>query len=71
MRLARLREVRRALTERDAPVTVTDVAVRFGFYELGRFAAAYRQAFGEVPSETLRAGRQRGTAGSGSLSPRE
>ena len=51
----RLQGVRRALTDSDAkPVTVTSVATDYGFYELGRFAALYKEAFGEVPSETLR-----------------
>jgi AraC-like DNA-binding protein len=35
-------------------VTVTDIAVRWGFTHLGRFAATYRQRFGETPSQTLR-----------------
>lgn len=35
-------------------VTVTDVALRHGFTHTGRFAAAYRQRFGELPSTTLR-----------------
>ena len=59
----RLREVRRALSETgEKPTTVTDVATRFGFYELGRFAVTYRKAFGERPSATLRgAGRRSAT----------
>ncbi|HTC02569.1 MAG TPA: AraC family transcriptional regulator [Xanthobacteraceae bacterium] len=49
----RLSEVRRTLATRDgAASTITEVANRFGFHELGRFAAAYRAAFGEHPSET-------------------
>jgi len=52
----RLHYVRRALTDASATsATVTDVATNYGFYELGRFAATYRQAFGEPPSATLRA----------------
>ncbi len=41
--------------------TVTDIAMRCGFYELGRFAGKYRKFFGELPSETLarRAGKRR------------
>jgi transcriptional regulator GlxA family with amidase domain len=34
--------------------TVTDVAMTFGFFELGRFAGRYRHAYGEAPSRTLR-----------------
>jgi hypothetical protein len=33
--------------------TVTDIATRFGFFELGRFPVRYRQRFDEKPSETL------------------
>ena len=51
----RLQSVRRALTDGDsALITVTGVATNYGFFELGRFAATYKQAFGESPSETLR-----------------
>ena len=33
--------------------TVTEVAVDLGFNHLGRFAAYYRQLYGEAPSTTL------------------
>lgn len=49
----RLAEARTALKSADAATTVTEVATRFGFRELGRFAAEYRAAFGEAPSQTL------------------
>lgn len=35
-------------------VTVTDVATRWGFTHLGRFAVTYKSRFGEAPSQTLR-----------------
>ena len=51
---ARLFEARRELCEADTLLpTVTDIAMRNGFFELGRFAARYRHAFGERPSDTL------------------
>jgi transcriptional regulator GlxA family with amidase domain len=48
-----LAEARAALQD-PATRSVREVAVRCGFRELGRFAADYRAAFGENPSETLR-----------------
>ena len=62
----RLGEVRRTLSTPDgAASTITEVANRFGFHELGRFAAAYRAAFGEHPSET----RQRTLSNSDTTAP--
>ena len=51
----RLEAARRELmsAERDQ-TTVTVVALQYGFYHLGRFAGAYRETFGELPSETLK-----------------
>ncbi|WP_206185485.1 helix-turn-helix domain-containing protein [Sphingosinicella sp. CPCC 101087] len=53
----RLDLVRLTLLSSDPTTTqVTSVAMRYGFWELGRFAGAYRLRFGERPSETLRRG---------------
>jgi len=58
----RLEDARRALSDgRHGGTTVTGVATRYGFYELGRFAALYREAFGETPSATLRGTARRWT----------
>ena len=55
LRTLRLMQAREALLSVDAEaLTVTKVALRFGFRELGRFAVDYRATFGESPSQTLR-----------------
>lgn len=46
----------RLLASDPAHTQVTSVAMHYGFWELGRFAQAYRARFGERPSETLRRG---------------
>jgi transcriptional regulator GlxA family with amidase domain len=51
VRLRRAREVLQA-ADRDAS-TVRAVAGGLGIMHMGRFAAAYRDAFGETPSQTL------------------
>jgi AraC family ethanolamine operon transcriptional activator len=55
LRLARLHRVRAALRDPDAPVLkVGDVAARWGFWHLSKFAVDYQRQFGELPSATLR-----------------
>jgi AraC-like DNA-binding protein len=51
---ARLLRARRDLQQPQPATTVTGVAIRWGFYELGRFSVQYRLRFGESPSETVR-----------------
>jgi AraC family ethanolamine operon transcriptional activator len=55
LRHKRLCSVHSALRRLDPKNTlVTQVAIDFGFLELGRFSAQYRSLFGEYPHETLR-----------------
>ena len=59
--LAYLSQVRLARVHEDlsrsdpALVTVTEIAYRWGFVHMGRFAGAYRRRYGQSPSQTLRA----------------
>jgi len=52
-RRLRLAAAREALLSPSDGASITDIATRFGFTHLGRFAAEYRRLFGETPSATL------------------
>ena len=55
LRLRAMQRVRRALRcEHPDTATVSEIARRYGFHNLGRFAANYRALYGEMPSATLR-----------------
>jgi AraC-like DNA-binding protein len=53
LRSVRLDRARAALVRGGSGVSVTDVALACGFNHLSKFAKAYRERFGELPSETL------------------
>jgi AraC-like DNA-binding protein len=59
MRLARARQ---DLLREGARATVTDIAFASGFSQLGRFAAQYRKAFGELPSATMQRAKNASTS---------
>jgi AraC-like DNA-binding protein len=50
----RFAEARRELLHASPDVTVTDIAYRWGFSNLGRFASLYRERYGEPPRMTRR-----------------
>lgn len=54
----RLERVREELLRSSGSASVTEVATRWQFFQLGRFASEYRNQFGERPSETLRFARR-------------
>jgi transcriptional regulator GlxA family with amidase domain len=56
-KLIRLRHARNMLA--DPRMSVTAVAFKCGFGNLGHFAKDYRNAFGELPSETVARARRR------------
>lgn len=52
VRRARLQRVQDDLLTAGPRDSVTDIAMRWGFYHLGRFAGVYCERFGELPSAT-------------------
>lgn len=55
LKVIRLQRVRRDLLRADSQeVGVTEIAQRWGFMHVGRFAGEYRAMFGESPSSALR-----------------
>lgn len=53
MRECRLQGVRAELLRNGSHARVSEIAYSWGYINLGRFAARYRQRFGELPSETV------------------
>jgi len=51
---ARFARVRADLLRGDTDESVTQIAMKWGFRHLGRFAVGYRDRFGETPSQTRR-----------------
>jgi transcriptional regulator GlxA family with amidase domain len=52
LRLHRVREA--LLAANQGSTTVSAVALDWGFWHFGEFSRAYRECFGELPSDTLR-----------------
>ena len=58
VRRFRLLDARKALERGGRGTTATSVALDLGYSHFGRFAAHYRERFGESPSETIERARQ-------------
>jgi AraC-like DNA-binding protein len=54
LRNLRLEQVHLELSTQSHDASVTDIAFKWGFAHLGRFAQEYKKRFGETPSTTLR-----------------
>jgi len=57
LRQVRLEAVRAELVSPLNALPVRDIALKWGFAHMGHFAASYRAAYGEAPSETARLAR--------------
>jgi transcriptional regulator GlxA family with amidase domain len=58
LRRLNLNRLRQSLRQPRAnePKSVTEIALDYGFWHLGRFSAQYREMFGESPRERERRG---------------
>ncbi len=53
VRALRLNAIRReVLAEENVGASISDIAARYGVWRLARFAAEYKEKFGELPSES-------------------
>jgi len=50
----RLEKVHKELRQSGPERNVTDIALKWGFNQLGRFSVSYKKVYGESPSETLK-----------------
>ncbi len=55
-KMMRLNGVRRDLLAKNSGKTVSDTAMEWGFYHLGRFSEQYMKMFDELPSKTNQRG---------------
>ncbi|MDN3721943.1 helix-turn-helix transcriptional regulator [Roseibium salinum] len=54
LRKIRLQAVRDELSSPENKLPVNEVALKWGFNHMGRFAAQYKAAYGEAPSNTIK-----------------
>jgi AraC-like DNA-binding protein len=55
LRHMRLEQAHAEIIRADGPLSVIEIAAKYGFANPGRFANQYKRAFGEYPSQVLRA----------------
>ncbi|KAA8732367.1 helix-turn-helix domain-containing protein [Acinetobacter qingfengensis] len=54
----RLNAVRKVLAQSEEIISISEVAMNFGFWHLSQFSSDYKRLFAESPSETLRINRR-------------
>ncbi|MBJ7555982.1 AraC family transcriptional regulator [Marinomonas spartinae] len=54
LRTVRLQRAREDLLKQNPNISITDIAIRWGFTHMGRFSQEYARLFGERPSDTKR-----------------